>query len=93
MGGDGTDAEQLGNLGKLEISSISVGIQETTQCQPWKNAETRHYDVRPLDITGIRLVIKGTDDQSILRLYEFTPEFGTNPSPEWDAKVARVLRD
>ena len=41
------------------------------------------------DITGIRLVIKGTDDQSILRLYEFTPEFGTNPSPEWDAKVAR----
>ena len=65
-------------------------IQETTQCQPWKNAETRHYDVGPAaDITGIRLVIKGTDDQSILRLYEFTPEFGTNPSPEWDAKVAQ----
>ena len=47
-----------------------------TECQPWKNDEIRHYNVEAApDVTGIKLVVTKTDDASVLRIYEFRPEF------------------
>ena len=65
-------------------------LQQITECQPWKNDETRHYNVEAApDITGIKLVVTKTDDGSILRIYEFRPEFNVPRSPAWEAAVAR----
>ncbi len=58
-------------------------VQEMAEGQPWKPAETRHYELEPIPkVTGIKLVITGTDvpitgtdQESVLRLYEFTPLF------------------
>ena len=50
----------------------------------------RHYHLEPTpNVTGIKLVITGTDDKSILRLYEFRPEFTTLPTPDSEREIAR----
>ena len=65
-------------------------LQEMTEGQPWKNDEIRHYHLEPTpNVTGLKLVITGTDDKSILRLYEFRPEFATLPAPNSEREIAR----
>ena len=87
------ETERMPNRWEVWVSPDLVNwrrLQLMTECQPWKLSEVRHYDVETADdITGIRLVIKGTDDSAILRLYEFRPEFNSAPSPNWETEVAR----
>jgi hypothetical protein len=81
------------NRWEIWISSDHINwvkVHELTECQPWSTAEIRHYDIKPAaNVTGVKLVINGTDARDILRLYEFTPEFTSAPSPNWEADVAR----
>ena len=65
-------------------------LQKMTEGQPWKNDEIRHYHLEPTpNVTGVKLVITGTDDKSILRLYEFRPEFATLPALDSEREIAR----
>ena len=84
--------ERMPNRWEIWVSSDLIKwrrIHEMTECQPWKLTEVRHYDVETAaDVTGIRLVIKGTDARRILRLYEFTPVFVSVPSPNWKTEIA-----
>ena len=65
-------------------------LQEMTEGQPWKNDEIRHYEVGPTTgVTGIKLIVKATDDNSILRLYEFRPEFTSAPSSDSGSVITR----
>ena len=64
-------------------------LQEMSEGRAWNNEETRHYKVAPTaGVTGIKLIVKATDDNSILRLYEFRPEFTTPPAPASGTEVA-----
>jgi hypothetical protein len=75
--------ERMPNSWEIWVSSDQTHwrrLQEMAQVTPWKTAETRHYSVeRTPDVTAIKLVIKGTDDKSFLRLYEFMPDFADSP--------------
>ena len=78
--------ERMPSNWEICVSSDRVNwrrLQEMTEGQPWRNDEIRHYHLEPTpNVTGIKLVITGTDDKSILRLYEFRPEFATLPTAE-----------
>ena len=63
-------------------------LQQMAEGQPWKNAEERHYTVTPTSgVTGIKLVVTATDNKSILRLYEFRPEFAVPSGPASEFKT------
>jgi hypothetical protein len=54
-------------------------LQQTTEGRPWKNEEIRHYKLAPTSgVAAIKLVVTATDDNLVLRLYEFRPEFATS---------------
>ena len=65
-------------------------LDEANEGRPWNNDETRNYKVAQTSgVTGIKLVVKATDDNSILRLYEFRPEFTTLPTSTSDREIAQ----
>jgi hypothetical protein len=76
--------ERMPNSWEIWASSDRVHwrhLQDMMEGRPWQTAETRHYDVERMpDIAAIKLVIKATDDKSILRLYEFRPDFEDIPN-------------
>ena len=51
-------------------------LQRMVEGTPWKINEVRQYEVEPTDgVRSIKMIITGTDNKSILRLYEFRPIF------------------
>ena len=85
--------ERMPSNWEICVSSDRVNwrrLQEMTEGQPWRNDEIRHYHLEPMpNVTGIKLVITRTDDKSILRLYEFRPEFATLPTADSEREIAR----